>query len=169
LRNRQDRICRARNMPYIAARANVARVGSAREQRAFSAGWLKDAARSGHCSMCLQACRIEPRQFPFQRRRGSLIPNQRLDEVKGGGPQGLGSCWACGVGWMTGNCLSGSRAASRGIISSMNGRGPEDFTCPQCKSRYKLVRVKPRPRTTNRPVHCKVCRHHWLRAMAKTS
>jgi hypothetical protein len=40
----------------------------------------------------------------------------------------------------------------------MNERGPEDFTCPQCKSRYKLVHVKPGPRTTNRPVHCTVCR-----------
>jgi predicted Zn finger-like uncharacterized protein len=51
----------------------------------------------------------------------------------------------------------------------MNERGPEDFTCPQCKSRYKLVRVKPGPRTTNRPVHCVVCGTPWLRAMAKMS
>jgi hypothetical protein len=41
----------------------------------------------------------------------------------------------------------------------MNERGPEDFTCPQCKSRYRLVRVKPGPRTTNRPVHCIVYGH----------
>jgi len=41
----------------------------------------------------------------------------------------------------------------------MTERGPEDFICPQCKSRYKLVRVKPGPRTTNRAVLCKVCGH----------
>jgi predicted Zn finger-like uncharacterized protein len=35
----------------------------------------------------------------------------------------------------------------------------EDFTCPKCGARYKLVRVKPGPRTTNHAVHCKVCRH----------
>jgi predicted Zn finger-like uncharacterized protein len=35
----------------------------------------------------------------------------------------------------------------------------EEFTCPQCGSRYKLMRVKPGPRTTNRAVHCTVCRH----------
>jgi hypothetical protein len=39
----------------------------------------------------------------------------------------------------------------------MSEGGPEDFTCPQCQSPYKLVRVKPGPRTTNRPVHCTVC------------
>ena len=39
----------------------------------------------------------------------------------------------------------------------MTERGLEDFTCPQCKSRYKLVRVKPGPRTTNRAVYCIVC------------
>ena len=38
-------------------------------------------------------------------------------------------------------------------------RGPEDFICPQCKSRYKLVRAESGPQTTSRPVHCKVCRH----------
>jgi len=43
--------------------------------------------------------------------------------------------------------------------SVMTERGPEDFICPQCKSRYKLVRAEPGPRTTSRPVHCKVCRH----------
>jgi hypothetical protein len=42
---------------------------------------------------------------------------------------------------------------------SVMTEGPEDFACPQCGAHYKLVRVKPGPRTTNRPVHCKVCGH----------
>jgi predicted Zn finger-like uncharacterized protein len=41
----------------------------------------------------------------------------------------------------------------------MTESDPENFTCPQCKSHYKLVRVKPGPRTTNRAVLCKVCGH----------
>jgi hypothetical protein len=39
----------------------------------------------------------------------------------------------------------------------MSDGGLEDFTCPQCQSRYKLVRVEPGPRTTNHAVHCTVC------------
>ena len=39
----------------------------------------------------------------------------------------------------------------------MTERGLEDFTCPQCQSRYKLVRVKPGPQTTDRAVHCIAC------------
>jgi hypothetical protein len=39
----------------------------------------------------------------------------------------------------------------------MSESDPEDFACPQCGSRYKLVRVKPGPRTTNLAVHCIVC------------
>jgi hypothetical protein len=35
----------------------------------------------------------------------------------------------------------------------------EDFNCPQCDSRYKLVRVKPGPRTVNGAVHCVVCKY----------
>ena len=41
----------------------------------------------------------------------------------------------------------------------MTERGPEEFICPQCKSRYKLVRAEPGPRTTDRAIHCKVCGH----------
>jgi hypothetical protein len=41
----------------------------------------------------------------------------------------------------------------------MSEDGLEDFTCPKYDARYKLVRVKPGPRTRNRPVHCKVCGH----------
>jgi hypothetical protein len=39
----------------------------------------------------------------------------------------------------------------------MSEDGVENFTCPQYGSRYKLVRVKPGPRTSNRAVHCVVC------------
>ena len=39
----------------------------------------------------------------------------------------------------------------------MTERSPENFICPRCKSRYKLVRVTPGRRTTDR--ECKVCRH----------
>ena len=41
----------------------------------------------------------------------------------------------------------------------MTERGPEEFICPQCKSRYKLVRAEPGPRTITRAVHCNVFRH----------
>jgi predicted Zn finger-like uncharacterized protein len=41
----------------------------------------------------------------------------------------------------------------------MSEDGLEDFACPQCGAHYKLVRVKPGPRTTNRAVRCKVCGH----------
>jgi hypothetical protein len=41
----------------------------------------------------------------------------------------------------------------------MTEHGPEDFICPQCKSHYKLVRVKPGTRTTDRAIYCKVCGH----------
>jgi len=34
----------------------------------------------------------------------------------------------------------------------------QEFTCPQCQARYKIVRVNAGPQTVNRPVHCKVCR-----------
>jgi predicted Zn finger-like uncharacterized protein len=33
----------------------------------------------------------------------------------------------------------------------------EDFECPQCQARYKIVRVKAGPQTIDRPVQCKVC------------
>src|SRR5215510_16421104 len=33
----------------------------------------------------------------------------------------------------------------------------EEFECPQCQARYKIVRVKAGPQTVNWPVQCKVC------------
>jgi len=36
---------------------------------------------------------------------------------------------------------------------------PRDFTCPQCESRYRLVRAKAGPGTSDQPVHCVVCGH----------
>ena len=36
---------------------------------------------------------------------------------------------------------------------------PQDFACPQCESRYKLIREKAGLRTSNRPVRCRVCGH----------
>ena len=33
-----------------------------------------------------------------------------------------------------------------------------DFFCPQCTSRYKLVRVRAEPQHATRTIHCKVCK-----------
>ena len=33
-----------------------------------------------------------------------------------------------------------------------------DFACPNCKSRYKLVRVRLNPDLPSRVLHCKVCK-----------
>jgi hypothetical protein len=33
-----------------------------------------------------------------------------------------------------------------------------DFACPQCASRYKLVRVRAETERHNRQIHCKVCK-----------
>ena len=33
-----------------------------------------------------------------------------------------------------------------------------DFFCPQCTSRYKLVRVRAEPPHATRTIHCKVCK-----------
>ena len=33
-----------------------------------------------------------------------------------------------------------------------------DFTCPNCKSRYKLVRVRLNPDFPSRLLHCRVCK-----------
>jgi hypothetical protein len=33
----------------------------------------------------------------------------------------------------------------------------EEFKCPQCQARYKIVRVNARSQTIDRPVQCKVC------------
>jgi hypothetical protein len=34
----------------------------------------------------------------------------------------------------------------------------EDFTCPSCQARYKVVRVTAEPGKTYRAIHCRVCR-----------
>ena len=39
----------------------------------------------------------------------------------------------------------------------MNPEHPEDFVCPQCQARYKIVRVAAEPGASYRPVHCRVC------------
>ena len=36
-----------------------------------------------------------------------------------------------------------------------------DFLCPQCKSRYKLVRVRAEPGLRNPSVHCRVCKESF--------
>ena len=41
----------------------------------------------------------------------------------------------------------------------MSQDNPRDFTCPQCESRYRLVRAKAGPGTSDQPVHCVVCGH----------
>jgi hypothetical protein len=33
-----------------------------------------------------------------------------------------------------------------------------DFTCPNCKSRYKLVRVRLNPNFRSHLLHCRVCK-----------
>jgi predicted Zn finger-like uncharacterized protein len=33
----------------------------------------------------------------------------------------------------------------------------EDFTCPSCQARYKVVRVKAEPGRRYKEVHCRVC------------
>src|SRR5262249_7565642 len=33
-----------------------------------------------------------------------------------------------------------------------------DFFCPQCTSRYKLVRVRAEPQHATRRIHCKFCK-----------
>jgi len=33
-----------------------------------------------------------------------------------------------------------------------------DFECPKCSAHYKVVRVKAEPQSSNRLVHCKVCK-----------
>ena len=35
---------------------------------------------------------------------------------------------------------------------------PQEFGCPQCQARYKIVRVDAGPQPVNRPLYCKVCR-----------
>jgi hypothetical protein len=32
-----------------------------------------------------------------------------------------------------------------------------EFTCPQCRTRYKVVRVPKPPDLADRPISCKVC------------
>jgi hypothetical protein len=34
----------------------------------------------------------------------------------------------------------------------------EDFVCPRCTSRYKLVRVRAEPGSRSHLVHCRVCK-----------
>jgi len=33
----------------------------------------------------------------------------------------------------------------------------DEFECPQCQARYRIVRAKAGPQTIDRPVQCKVC------------
>jgi hypothetical protein len=33
-----------------------------------------------------------------------------------------------------------------------------DFVCPNCKSRYKLVRMRSEPGLPSRLIHCRVCK-----------
>ena len=40
---------------------------------------------------------------------------------------------------------------------NMNPDHPEDFTCPQCQARYKVVRMAAEPGTSHGTVHCRVC------------
>ena len=41
----------------------------------------------------------------------------------------------------------------------MSQDNSRDFTCPQCESRYRLVRAKAGPGTSDQPVHCVICGH----------
>ena len=54
--------------------------------------------------------------------------------------------------------VRGVANASRGV-SYLGENNPQDFACPQCESRYKLIREKAGLRTSNRPVRCRVCGH----------
>ena len=45
---------------------------------------------------------------------------------------------------------------------------PADFKCPNCSAHYKVVRVKTEPKSSNRLVHCIVCKEP-LASMAKIS
>src|SRR5262249_26493681 len=39
---------------------------------------------------------------------------------------------------------------------------PQEFGCPQCQARYKIVRVDAGPQPVNRPLYCKVCQRPFV-------
>jgi len=39
---------------------------------------------------------------------------------------------------------------------------PQEFGCPQCQARYKIVRVDAGPQPVNRPLYCKVCERPFV-------
>jgi hypothetical protein len=41
---------------------------------------------------------------------------------------------------------------------NMNPDHPEDFVCPQCQARYKIVRVAAEPGASDRTLYCRLCR-----------
>jgi hypothetical protein len=41
---------------------------------------------------------------------------------------------------------------------SMNPDHPEDFACPHCQARYKVVRMMAGPGASHPTLQCKVCR-----------
>jgi hypothetical protein len=51
------------------------------------------------------------------------------------------------------------QAGRRRGPSSLSQGNCQDFTCPQCESRYRLVRAKTGAGTSDQPVHCLVCGH----------
>jgi hypothetical protein len=39
----------------------------------------------------------------------------------------------------------------------MNHDHSQDFSCPQCQARYKVVRLKAEPRVSHPALQCRVC------------
>jgi predicted Zn finger-like uncharacterized protein len=65
--------------------------------------------------------------------------------------------WRARVGHLE---IISQRCCERRSRSSYLGENnSQDFACPQCESRYKLIREKAGPPTSNQPVRCRVCGH----------
>src|SRR5215831_1357599 len=55
-------------------------------------------------------------------------------------------------------CSIESRPKHAHMVLTMVKADVDDFICPGCQARYKIVRAKSAARSRDLPLHCKVCK-----------